>query len=180
MRALLTYILALPIVFAVYLYAPVEGPAPIHVSAPTPESMQAQFDRESKQKAYDRAEEVAAHVMRMNGCSDEYAEAVGQAAVDNSVSPRILASLAYVESSCRADAVSGAKSVGLTQVNPKAWHYTTAELMNPYRNAQIGAHILATYTRRYGVKEGLHRYNGLGDKSESYSRKVLTAAGYAS
>lgn len=177
MRAL-TYILALTIVSAIYVYAPSEGPAPIHVSAPTPESMQAQFDREAKQKAYDHAEEVAAHVMRMNGCSDEYAEAVGQAAVDNSVSPRILASLTFVESSCRANAVSGAKSVGLTQVNPKVWHYTTAELMDPYRNAQIGAHILATYTHRYGVKEGLHRYNGLGDETDEYAVKVLNCAGY--
>jgi hypothetical protein len=140
--------------------------------------MQAQFDREAKEKAYDHAEEIAAHVMRMNGCSDEYAEAVGQAAVDNQVSARILASLTYVESSCRADAVSGAKSVGLTQVNPKVWHYTTAELMDPYRNAQIGAHILATYTRRYGVKEGLHRYNGLGNETDEYAVKVLTCAGY--
>jgi hypothetical protein len=41
----------------------------------------------------------------------------------------------------------------------------------------VGASILASYVHRYGLKEGLHRYNGLGNPSSEYSDKVLIVAG---
>lgn len=162
---------------AIPFITPQEAPPPVKCVAMTPEAIQAQVEHEFKQRAYDAAEDMAARVMRRNGCSDEYAEAIAQAAVDNHLNVRVFASLAYVESSCRADVVSGAKSVGLTQINPKVWHYTPTELMDPYKNAQIGASILADYVHRYGLKEGLHRYNGLGDPTDGYATKVLTHAG---
>jgi hypothetical protein len=57
------------------------------------------------------------------------------------------------------------------------WHYSQEELKNPNRNLEIGASILASYVRRYGLKEGLHAYNGFGNRTDEYSTKVLTAAG---
>lgn len=177
MRVLLPYVAGTLLALAFLAYGPGPEAPTIKVAAPTPEVIKAQIENEYKQRQYDRAEEVAAHVMRRNGCSDEYAEAIAHSAVDNGLSARVLAALAFVESTCRANAVSGRKSVGLLQVNPKVWHYTTAELVNPYLNAQIGGRILASYVHRYGLKEGLHHYNGMGDSTDEYSVKVLTHAG---
>lgn len=177
MRVLLHYTAGALLALAIFAYSPGPEPPAIKVAAPTPESIKAQVESEHKQVQYDNAEEVAARVMRRNGCSDEYAEAIAHSAVDNGLSARVLASLAFVESTCRANAVSGRQSVGLLQVNPKVWHYTNAELVNPYLNAQIGGRILAGYVHKYGLKEGLHHYNGMGDPTDDYSTKVLTHAG---
>jgi hypothetical protein len=175
-----TLLLGLTILYgAAYWALPsMTPPEPIKVTPLTPEQIDQQVQKERKQIEYDAAENIAAVVMRRNGCSDEFAEAVGQSAVDNGVSPRVLASLTFVESSCKADAVSDRNSVGLTQVNPRVWKFSKVELMDPYRNAQIGGRILAEYVHKYGLKEGLHHYNGLGDETDEYSTKVLLCAGY--
>lgn len=189
MRALLHYVAAALLVLGIFAYGPGQEPPAIKVAAPTPESITTQFQAEQKQALYDQAEEVAARVMHKNGCGDEYAEAIAHSAIDNGVSARVLASLAFVESTCRADAVSKTihadgtvqfgGSVGLTQVNPKAHpEYTIQQLMNPYMNAQIGGAILARYVHKHGLREGLHHYNGMGDPTDTYSIKVLTAAGF--
>jgi hypothetical protein len=61
------------------------------------------------------------------------------------------------------------------QINPKVWgHYE--ELRDPVQNMRLGAKILKRYTNRYGVVEGLHRYNGLGNKTNSYAERVLEVA----
>lgn len=41
-----------------------------------------------------------------------------------------------------------------------------------------GSKILAGYVRRYGLREGLHAYNGFGDPTSAYPDKVLLVAGY--
>jgi soluble lytic murein transglycosylase-like protein len=97
-------------------------------------------------------------------------------AVDSRLSARIVAAIVFVESSCRADAVSKKGAIGLVQVNPRVWRYSRRELQDPYTNLQIGARILAGYIRGHGLREGLHRYNGLGDTSDDYSERVLEAA----
>ena len=69
-------------------------------------------------------------------------------------------------------------AVGLVQINPRVWRYSRRALQDPFTNLQIGTRILAAYIRAHGLKlkEGLHRYNGLGDPSEDYSERVLQAA----
>jgi hypothetical protein len=43
---------------------------------------------------------------------------------------------------------------------------------------RAGSKILAGYVRRYGLREGLHAYNGFRDPTSAYSDKVLLVAGY--
>jgi len=121
---------------------------------------------------------VARRVFKRNHCRPDYAELVARYALENGLSTRVLAGLIFVESSCRPGAVSKSHCYGLTQVSPRTWKYPVRDLLNPELNVQIGAKILAGYVHRYGLREGLHAYNGFGDPTDGYARKVLTAAGY--
>lgn len=165
--------------FAAY-YAEPLAPHRISVVPSTEQSIKQEMQREQREKQYARAAIAAAQVYRHNGCKSDYAYSTGRMAVDFGLSPRVLAALVFVESSCNPNAVSGRRSVGLTQVNPVVWSYTKAELRDPERNLKIGASILASYVRRFGLVEGLHHYNGLGNPTNEYAEKVLTAAGLSS
>jgi hypothetical protein len=158
-------------------YGPTETPRPISVRTPTEHSIQEEMKNEQREKEYARATIVAQRVYHRNGCQGTFSQATGQVAVETGISPRVLAALVYVESSCNPNAVSGKRSVGLTQINPLVWNYSRDELRDPERNLRIGATILSAYVRRFGLVGGLHHYNGLGNISNSYADKVLTAAG---
>lgn len=162
-------------------------PPPIAATAPTTESIKEGIRQEKLQIAYDAAENVAARVMKKNGCEDEYAEAVAHAAVDYGVSPRVLAAVAVVESTC--DPTRIAKhphdkfvDAGMYQINTKVHReWTLKQLLNPYVNARAGARILAEGIHKYGVFQGLHAYNGFGPAShptdDSYALTVYHKAG---
>lgn len=160
------------------------GPAPKIVSARafTSEEIKLQMEREKLQIKYDAAENLAAHVLRRHGCEDEFAEIIGHAAVDTGLSPRLVAAVAIVESTCNPRARSKEGAVGLMQVVPKVWHYEVSDLLDPAFNVTHGARILASYVRRFGLEEGLHHYNGMGVGCEAcdgeYVGKVLRTAGY--
>lgn len=130
----------------------------------------------ARQIDYQRAGETAARVMVANGCSDTYAPQAGRAAVDNGMSPRIVAAVVFVESSCNPDAVSPRGAIGLMQVNHRTWKYDAGALRDPEFNAQVGTRILAGYVQAHGLREGLHRYNGLGDGSDRYPARVIQVA----
>jgi|SRR5579859_440906 len=151
-------------------------PEPISVSNPTEASIKEEVKIERRAKAYQTASRIAAQVYRRNGCRSTYAEATGRVAVDYGLSPRVLAALVFVESSCNPNAMSDS-SVGLTQVNAKVWKHSRKELKNPEINLRIGAEILAADVHKYGLVKGLHAYNGFGDETNFYSTKILTAAG---
>jgi soluble lytic murein transglycosylase-like protein len=157
-----------------------EVPKTIQVKAPTEQSIREDMRHEQRLRQYKSASIAASKVYSKNGCKPGLADITGQIAVEQGVSARVLAALVFIESSCNPNAVSHRDGVGLTQVNSKVWHYSLAELKNPNRNLEIGASILASYVRRYGLKEGLHAYNGFGNHSDEYSNKVLTAAGLMS
>jgi Transglycosylase SLT domain len=125
---------------------------------------------------YQIAKQQAARVLVANGCSDTYADAVSRAAVDHGMSPRIMAGLAFVESSCNPNAVSNKGAVGLLQINIAVWHVSRKQALDPEFNLDKGTAILAEYVRERGIQEGLHSYNGLGDSSNQYAHKVLVAA----
>jgi len=160
------------------LYGNPNAPAPISVQAMTEKSIKKEAKYERKLRAYHRATVAARNTYRRLGCNPQYADLTGQIAVDFELSPRLLAGVVFVESSCRPSVVSERGSVGLTGVNARVWHYTRAELKNPRRNLEAGARILSAYIRMFGVVEGLHRYNGLGNHTNSYAAKVYTAAGF--
>lgn len=154
------------------------GPLPRTVpgTALTPEAMTFIYRQERRQAEYVAAARAARQVLVANGCSSKYAEMTGRAAVDSRLPARMVAALVFVESSCRAEVVSKKGAVGLVQVNPRVWRYSRRTLQDPYTNLQIGTRILAGYIRAHGLREGLHRYNGLSDTSEDYSERVLQAA----
>lgn len=168
---------ALYLGLAVYPYVYAPKPAPILVVPSTEQSIREEIKREQKEKAYQQASKIAAQVYRRLGCRPTYADGTGRAAVDFGIPTRVLAGLVFVESSCRSTAVSGKDSVGLTQINPRVWKYSQAELRDPDKNLKIGARILSAYIKKYGLVGGLHAYNGWGNPTEEYSTKVLTAAG---
>lgn len=155
---------------------PGPSPKPLSATALGPETMTSIYRRERRQAEYAAAVRTARHVLLANGCSSKYAKITAQAAVDSHLSPRMVAALVFVESSCRATVVSKKGAVGLVQVNPRVWRYSRRALQDPYTNLRIGTRILADYIRAHGLREGLHRYNGLGDPSEDYSERVLQAA----
>lgn len=152
-------------------------PTPISVQAPTERLIKEEVKIERKQRQYEQAGQIAARVYRRLGCRTVYADATGRIATDLGLSPRLLAGLVFVESSCNPNATDHRGSIGLTQVNTKTWKYTKNQLKDPETNLRIGASILSTYIHRYGLVEGLHAYNGFGNHTEEYSTKVLTAAG---
>jgi soluble lytic murein transglycosylase-like protein len=128
-----------------------------------------------RQIEYEAATATAAHVLVSNGCSAQYASLAGQAAVDAGIQPQVVAGVIVVESSCNALAVSPAGAVGLMQVNPRVWKHSRRELQDPNANIRIGTKILVDYVKPHGLREGLHRYNGLGDDG-TYGEHVLYAA----
>ena len=154
------------------------GPSPKTISATaiSPEALTSLYRQERRKAEYAAAERAARQVLTANGCSAQYAAITGRAAVDSHLPVRMVAALVFVESSCRADAVSGKGAVGLAQVNPRVWRYSRRALQDPYTNLQIGTRILAGCIRAHGLREGLHRYNGLGNPTDDYSDRVLQAA----
>lgn len=150
-------------------------PGPIVVHAISSAQIETSVRQEEKLAAYARATRIARRTLRVNGCSGRYSDYVGRAAVDNGIPPQILAAVVVVESSCRADAVSSEGAIGLVQVSPRTWHFSHRVLRDPYMNLQIGARILRRYVRAYGLRGGLHAYNGWGDPTDSYATRVLEA-----
>ena len=93
------------------------------------------------------------------------------------ITPELLTALIVVESSANHVAISHKGAVGLTQVMPHIWQYQRKELLDPYRNIEIGSKILKHYMDRHGVKGGLSSYNsGHKKRSLRYARYVLKVA----
>lgn len=161
------------------LRSPGTAPKPLCVQAYSPEDIRAEFAREQKQKEYDRMEHIARKLFRSYGCRGDLAPATARSAVDFRLDIRVLTAVIFVESSCRANAVSSKDAVGPTQVNWRVWRqYSRQQLLDPETNVRAGSKILAGYVRRYGIREGLHAYNGFGDPTSAYADKVLLVAGY--
>ncbi len=158
---------------------PGQAPRTVLAKAFTTTDVKNQIEAEKKQVQYDAAEETAAKVMKHHGCDDEFAELVGHASVDERLPAKLVAAVMVAESSCRPDMISPTQDVGLMQVNRKVWKASTDKLLNPVYNVQFAVHrILAPLVHTYGIREGLHRYNGLGGDG-SYSAHVMKIAGYA-
>jgi len=93
------------------------------------------------------------------------------------VTPELLTALIVVESGANHVAVSRKGAVGLTQVMPKIWQCKKQELLNPYRNIEIGSKILKYYIDRNGIHGGLSSYNsGRTDYALDYAHSVLAIA----
>ncbi len=160
------------------MYMGTPAPRPIQVTAPTERSIREDLKNEQRQRQYKSASLAASKVYKRQGCRTNLADITGRVAVEAGVSARVLAALVFVESSCNPNAVSNRGDIGLTQIHYRVWRqHTREEYFNPCINLETGASILASYVHRYGLKEGLHAYNGLDGPVGQYAEKVLTIAG---
>lgn len=176
-KTLVTILLTLGALFAV---SQPESPKPISITAPTEKSIREEYRNEQKVKRererLERATTAARVVYRRNSCDTAFAQLTAKTAIENGLSPVLLAAVVVSESSAKADSIHG-NDIGLMQINTKVWKYSRSELKDPRRNMQIGARILAKQIRKFGLVEGLHRYNGLGCPDNTYANSVLARAG---
>lgn len=139
-------------------------------------------------KQYIAALEVARVFGRSTGCSEadpKLIDAVASEAVKADISPRVLAATVAIESACNQYATSPKGAIGLLQVTPKTWKGTydlekQYNLLNQSDNLHVGTLILAGYIKQYGVPNGLHHYNGMGQGCDTcdsgYADKILALA----
>jgi soluble lytic murein transglycosylase-like protein len=143
----------------------------------SPQDLDNQWKAEQNAKRVQKAVLDARKLFHKVGCRRDYSELVGKYAVLEGLNARVAAALIYVESSCNPMADDHRGSHGLTQVNTHAHPYNKRQMQDPEQNIRAGFHILAGMIRKHGLVEGLHRYNGLGNPTNSYATKVLKAAG---
>jgi len=82
------------------------------------------------------------------------------------ITPELLTALIVVESGANHIAVSDKGAIGLTQVVPHIGKYHEKELLNPYKNIEIGSKILKYHMDKHGIIGGLSTYNS-GDNRSS-------------
>ena len=164
---------------AQFLNMPVEAPA---VKPALGEAEVLRMRNAERKRESDLRDRVAAeNILSPYDCGEEVAASVVAVAATVHVSPRILAGTIVVESSCNAAVVSKDGAVGLMQVDRHTWmQYSQDELMQPDRNIQIGAHILAASIERTGsTREGLKRYFGVtagSTASDKYADRIMAIA----
>jgi soluble lytic murein transglycosylase-like protein len=92
------------------------------------------------------------------------AAAIVKSGRKNDVDPRLIASIMIVESRANPFAISGAEAVGIMQVHLPTWgHRADKEGINLFKiedNVEFGVRILKDYVHRFGLWEGVKRYNG--------------------
>jgi soluble lytic murein transglycosylase-like protein len=105
------------------------------------------------------------------------------------LNPRLLASIMIVESRGNPFAISGQSAVGIMQIHLPTWGNTAVDeninLLKIEDNVDFGARILKDYVRRFGVSEGVKRYNGFvpgepawEESSQRYLTKVQEVFGF--
>lgn len=138
--------------------------------------------------AYTAPLEVAKVFGRSPGCteaSSDLIEAVAKESLRAGIDPRIGAATVAVESGCNQYAVSTKGALGLMQVQVKTWQgkydFSKTNLLDRDSNLRVGTQVLASYIEKWGVTEGVHRYNGMGTNCDTcdagYANKILSLAG---
>jgi soluble lytic murein transglycosylase-like protein len=95
---------------------------------------------------------------------ERLAESIVTSARKHGLNPRLLASIVIVESRGNPFAISGQDAVGIMQIHLPTWgNMADRENINLLKiedNIDFGARILKDYVQRFGVSEGIRRYNG--------------------
>jgi hypothetical protein len=115
-------------------------------------------------------------MLALHGVGKERLSRVTQAIMASSlkyqVDPKLVASIAIVESMANPFAVSEADSVGVMQIHLGTWGKTAdTENINLFKvedNVDFGVRILRDYIVGNGIWEGVARYKGRIDTPESY------------
>jgi soluble lytic murein transglycosylase-like protein len=104
------------------------------------------------------------------------AESIVASSKKHEISPRLLASIVIVESRGNPFAISGQESVGVMQIHVPTWgDAADREQINLFRiedNVDLGARILKDYVRRFGMSEGIKRYNGFIPGEPAYEESA--------
>ena len=119
---------------------------------------------------------------RMNAVRQaRIARAVVASARKYDVDPYLVASVLLVESSGDPFAISNKDAVGIMQIHVPTWGaLVDMEQINLFRiedNIDLGTRILADYTARYGLSDGLMRYLGALDATEEALQYVARIEG---
>jgi hypothetical protein len=92
------------------------------------------------------------------------AESIVTSARKYGLNSRLVASIMIVESRGNPFAISGQDAVGIMQIHLPTWGETAdrenINLLKIEDNVDFGTRILKDYVRRFGVDEGIRRYNG--------------------
>jgi soluble lytic murein transglycosylase-like protein len=95
---------------------------------------------------------------------ERLAQSIVTSARKHGLNPRLLASIVIVESRGNPFAISGQDAVGIMQIHLPTWGNTAdrenINLLKIEDNIDFGARILKDYVQRFGVSEGIRRYNG--------------------
>jgi soluble lytic murein transglycosylase-like protein len=92
------------------------------------------------------------------------ADSIVTSARKYNLSPRLIASIMIIESRGNPFAISGKNAVGVMQIHVPTWGDTAdregINLLKIEDNVDFGTRILNDYIRRFGLWEGVKRYNG--------------------
>ena len=92
------------------------------------------------------------------------AESIVASARKYNLNPKLIASIMIVESGGNPFAISGKNSIGVMQIHLPTWGQIAdregLNLLNIEDNIELGSRILKNYIRRFGLWEGVKRYNG--------------------
>jgi soluble lytic murein transglycosylase-like protein len=126
----------------------VGGGASIRVMSPQARSIDAFLERHGVRKAN----------------RSRLADSVVTSARKYNLNPRLIASIMIIESRGNPFAISGKNAVGVMQIHVPTWGHTAdregINLLKIEDNVDFGARILNDYIRRFGLWEGVKRYNG--------------------
>lgn len=179
-RLVLAYILASLFCLGVWYILPVPIPlVPVH--AITSADIQADVQRELKQKEIDKAAAISARLYGLYGCPVGLAQTTARHAVAKGLPVRLVTAVVIVESTCRQRAISKAGATGYMQVMPKLHHVSRKALMDKETNFDVGTTILAKLIHLYGIEQGLASYFGITPGSDAgwdYAYHVREVAGY--
>jgi soluble lytic murein transglycosylase-like protein len=96
---------------------------------------------------------------------ERLAQSIVSSARKHGLNPRLLASIIVVESRGNPFAISGQDAVGIMQIHLPTWgsmaDRENINLLKIEDNIDFGARIPKDYVQRFGVPEGIRRYNGL-------------------
>jgi soluble lytic murein transglycosylase-like protein len=118
------------------------------------------------------------------------AEAIIRSSRKHNLDPRLIASIVIVESRANPFAISAKDAVGIMQIHVPTWErvvdHESINLFKIEDNVDFGVRILKDYVNRYGLDEGIKRYNGWDANrpettptAEAYLQKVYRILGSA-
>ena len=103
------------------------------------------------------------------------AQATVTSATKYNLDPRLIASIMIIESRGNPFAISGKNAIGIMQIHLPTWGQTAdregINLLKIEDNIDFGSRVLKNYIGRFGLWEGVKRYNGFiaGDPTSEQS-----------